>query len=237
MNLGIATFVNQNKKYLELLEVMIESVLKFTDLKIEVNSINFNYTHNSNRVINKRININHENLYTIYFSKILSCIQTEFDYALILDSDNIVTPEIMNLFNQENYDNIDNYVLGPRHPQYPIVDDSLIKYFDAPQTQPYVHGNFLFNKNSKIFLEEVYDRCYFAYNNGIQLPSHDETILNLSLWKHKLTDKYLYYFDPYYEVFLNRHTEKQFYDEEVKYYMCHGCKDPSIARNIFNQIN
>lgn len=237
MNTGFVTYINSNKKYLDLSNIMIESVLKFTDLKIEVNAINFDYSHDSNRVISKRINTPNESFNIICFSKILACIQSEFDYGLQLDADCIVTPEIVKVFNQENYTNINGYVLAPKHPQYPTHSEHLIKYFNAPQTQPYVHAStFLFNASSKNFLIETYNNCHNALNNGIFLPAQDESILNVTLWKHKVIDKYLDYIDPYYEIFLNRQTEKQFYDKEVKYYICHGCKDPSLAKSILNQI-
>jgi hypothetical protein len=48
---GYVTFVNNNPIYLELTNILVESVLNFSDKKIEVFAINFDYKHSNNRVI------------------------------------------------------------------------------------------------------------------------------------------------------------------------------------------
>lgn len=57
---GFVTFSNANEKYLGLLNVLVESVLLFTPLEIQVAGINFDYRHSNPRVISKRIHLEDE---------------------------------------------------------------------------------------------------------------------------------------------------------------------------------
>jgi hypothetical protein len=243
MNLGFVTFVNRDPKYLELANILVESVLRFTNLPIEVNGINFDYKHKSDRVISKKLNVNPENFATICFSKIEAYMTTNFDYAVGMDADCIVLPEIINIFNKQNYLKMGNYILPPIHPQDPKDCEALCNFFGTRQTQPYIHADiFLLGQKSKSFLQEVYDNCYAAYRNKIRIGNVDESVLNVTLWKHKLTEHYLPLYDPYYEIWLDSteskiptNIPKDMFKRE-NYMIVHGCKEPEIAKVILDSI-
>lgn len=263
MNIGFVTFVNNNKKYIELTNVLIDSVLEFTPYSIEVNGINFDFHHKSDRVISKKIKIEPENFATICFSKLKAYLNTDFEYAVGMDADCILTPNILSIFKQENFEKLKNYILPPIHPKDPKNCFHLSNFFEAPQTQPYVHGLFLYGKQSKNFLEEAYENCFKAAMNSIYMPNLDESVLNVTLWKHKLQEQYLPLYDPSPEFFTDhifgddkndklkslvseikkiykiseneRIPENEFYQKK-NYMICHGCKDSSLAKKIFECI-
>lgn len=236
MQKGFVTFVNQNPLYLELTNILIDSLLAFTDLPIEVNSINFDYKHDSNRIIVKRINLQQENYETVCYAKIQSFLNTDFDYSMGLDADCIALPNITDIFNEKNYKKMGDFVLPPKHESDPKNLDHVCKFFHIQQTQPYVHGNFLYGKNSKPFLQNVYDNCMIAKEFNIYLPNYDESMLNITLWQNYLINHYLPLYDPWYEVYLDFEEKNPGFQSGVfnrkDFLYVHGCKDPQIARNI-----
>ena len=98
MKKGFLTLTNENSKYKALVDVLVESVLEFTDLEIEVVGINFDYRHSNKRVLSKRMQLQPENSETIYYSKIKACMDSGFDVTMYLDSDIVVGPQIVDAF-------------------------------------------------------------------------------------------------------------------------------------------
>jgi len=246
---GFVTFVNNNEKYIKLNDILVESVLEFTDLNIEVNSINFDYKHSNPRVISKKIILNNECIDTIFYSKIYSSYSSDFEIGLQLDADIIVTPDVMNLFNciDENY----QYIKGPKHPwNGPLTYShlSIMNYLNVlNQSQPYIHADcYLFTKNSEPFLKEAYSIGMNMFLNDIHPINYDETILNALLWKNDVKDGFVDCCDPYYEYFKNNigmptgidctppySTELDF---KINYYVCHGCKNYEESKLIFEKL-
>jgi len=250
MTKGFVTFVNANEKYLKLNDILIESILHFTDLEVEVNAINFDFCHNSDRVISKRINLNQENFATICYAKISSSLTSNFDIGLQLDADMIVTPDIVKVFDmiEENH----SFIKGSRHPWNGPFSRS---HFETLQrvggnkiTQPYIHATYLFTKNSKNFLQEALDNAFAMHKDNFHPVNFDETILNCLLWKYEKEDCFVDCYDPYFEVFKSKigmKTEQRFdhrlpYTDienfPVNFYLSHGCKDPIEARSILNTL-
>ena len=240
---GVVTYVNNNQKYIQLVECMIDSVLTFTDLPIEVFTINFDYKHSNKRVLPKRLDMveNHANL---YYGKLLACERSEFDVTMHIDSDAIVTPELINMFT----DNIEtSLVLMPQHPWNGTPNPrmaAILANLKAQKTQPYLHAAaFLFTKNSKPFFKEIWDYSQI-------LPFHpenfDESLLNCFLWKYNQTDCYVDCFDPYFEYFKYIKNIKPYdYNGQpytdipnftINNYIAHGCKDPTHAKFIFEKL-
>ena len=104
------------------------------------------------------------------------------------------------------------------------------------KSQYYVHGTYLFSKQTKDFLKECYDFSQYCLKNRILPENFDETILNVMLWKNKTTNSWVYPYDIWYDVFIN--PENNGYPEsyDLKYYSSYGCKDPEFANQIFNKI-
>lgn len=248
MKKGFVTFVNNNPKYLELNDILIESILTFTGLEVEVLGINFDYKHPDKRVICKRYDVDNECIDNIYYAKTYASLQSGFDIGLQLDSDMIVTPLVVNLFNSisEEY----QYVKGSLHPWNGPLKEPHIQIMQQlavkEKTQPYVHATYLFTKNSKNFLKEVFDTGTKLLKNDIHPINYDETVLNALLWKNEVTDGFVTCYDPYFEYFKKHFGLQTFenvsapYSSEpnfgIDYYICHACKNSKEAKNIFEKI-
>ena len=251
MKKGFITLTNGNERYKHLVGVLVESVLEFTPYEIEVFGVNTDYKHSSSRVISKRINLEHENFETICFSKIKSCIMSDFDTTIHLDSDIVVSPEIVNVFNllSEN-----DSIKFPLHPwdgiNQRIID--CINYIGATEkTQPYVHAaTFIFNKKAKDFLNESFEISQKMLRDGFSPINQDETIFNCLLWKNKIKNWFVDCYDPYHEYFkstigLSEQDKEKFicsnpYSEienfKTNFYLSHGCKDYQEAKIILNLL-
>jgi len=237
MNKGYVTFVNNNEKYLKLLEILIESVLLFSSQNIEVFSINFDYIHSSNRVLNRRINMMNETIDTIYFSKLYSSFNSCFEYGIQLDSDFIITKNMDKLFDDARL--VGELPLGSIHPCDPNDQTMLMHLLNVGvKTQPYVHATYLFSDKSKVFLEECYKLSQLLIQKNIHLPNYDETLLNVMLWKYG-SSKWVDCYDPYFDLFLNpEKTQEHGYSwmKNINFYSCHGIKDPLFARNVLDLL-
>ena len=241
MKKGFVTFVNADPTYSALNDILIESVLNFTDLPIEVNSINFNFKHSSERVYCKRINIQTEDYSNICYAKTTASLNTNFDVALQLDSDMIITKESVQLFDLIDPD--ERFVLGSLHPKDPCNQGNIMSYYGIDKkTQPYIHATYLFTKNSKDFLSEVEEMKNHLIKKQITPINFDETILNCALWKHNRKTSFTDCYDPYFELFFCLTPRKPLYAgyenlPKVKHLICHGCKDPIVAKKIYEEIS
>ena len=241
MKRGFITFVNNHPTYRKLNDILIESVITLTDVDIEVNSINFDFCHSSKKVINKRINLKNEDYENICYAKTYSSLSTDFDVAVQLDSDMIVTRESIDLF--DLIDPKENFVLGSIHPLDPNNQQNVMSEYDiTSKSQPYIHATYLLTKNSKSFLREVYEMEQHLLRKGIRPHNYDETVLNCALWKHKKINCFVDCYDPFYKCFLHSFTkEKLLYHgyknpSKVKRTICHGCKDVNLAKSIYETI-
>jgi hypothetical protein len=235
-NEGYVVFVNENKKYIELLDVLIESVINFSSRPIEIFSINFNYNHSSDRVIKRRVDIPVVNFENICYTKLYSSFNSSFDYGIQLDSDFIITKEMDKLFN-DCY-KITKYPLGSRHPQDPNNQLEIMSYLGIKEkTQPYIHATYLFSKDSKSFLEECYILSKELQSKNIVPSNYDETILNCMLWKNNAND-FVTTYDPYFDFFIHRDRKilHGYGDLPINFYSCHGIKEPYFAKEILNKL-
>jgi hypothetical protein len=237
MKKGYVTFVNDNPNYLKLCETLIESVIQFTDQEIEVFSINFDYQHSSNRVISRRVELDRVGFDTICYSKIYSSLNTEFDIALQLDSDFILTKKIDKLFQNINYET--TIPIFSLHPLDPNNQKNIMDILSVQQkTQKYVHATYLFSKNCNDFLNECFDFSQYCLKKNIIPQNFDETIFNVMLWKRNCVDKWIYPYDIWFETFLNPKNRLGYPENyELQFLSCHGCKDPILAKEIFEKIS
>lgn len=233
MKEGYVTFINDNPLYRSLLDILVESVIQFSSKEIEVFSINFDYKHSSDRVINKRINLNSVNFETICYSKIYSSLNSEFDNGIQLDCDFILTDKMDILFDQCK--EIKEYPIFSLHPKDPNNQENIMDLLNVKtKSQPYVHATYLFSKKNNDFLQECYDFSKYCLKNNIKPVNFDETIFNVFLWKYCVKNSWINPYDIYYENFINHNPIG--YGTEINFYSCHGCKDISLAKNIFENI-
>ncbi|NPV13125.1 MAG: hypothetical protein HPY57_15265 [Ignavibacteria bacterium] len=241
MKKGYVTFVNNNQKYIQLTNILIESLITFSKYNIEVFAINFNYKYNSDRVISRRINVNNENFASICYSKLYSSLNSEFDIGVQLDADMILTKYSDNLFEKYKYVVDSQTPFGSLHPSDPNNQIRIMNELNVKQkTQPYVHATYIFSKKCKNFFKDCYDLSQYLFKNNINPPNYDETIYNVMLWKYNST-KYADCYDPYYEYFINpTQIEKDRHGygwmNNVDFYICHGVKDITIAKNILQKM-
>jgi hypothetical protein len=236
MSQGYVTFINDNPNYLKLLDILIESVILFSENPIEVFSINFDYNHSSDKVISRRVDVDKVGFDTICYSKLYSSINTSFDYSVQLDADFILTKHMDKLFDEVK--NVKHLPVCSLHTLDPNNQQNIMNSLNVHEkTQPYVHGTYLFSNETKDFFKECYDFSQFCLKNNILPSNYDETILNVMLWKHKATNNWIYPYDIWYETFLDPNQRFGYTsDFDLKFYSSHGCKDYEIAKNILNKI-
>ena len=237
MTEGYVTFVDSNSTYIELTNILVESVLNFSTKQIEVFSINSDYHHSSDKVISRRIDVKNNDYATICYSKLYSSFNSSFNYGVQLDADFIITKDMDKLF--EDAKTIEETPLGSLHPSDPNNQESVMSYLGVTEkSQPYVHATYLFSDSCKPFLEECYNLSQVFYSNGWNPPNLDETIYNSMLWKYG-SKKWVDCYDPYFDFFLN-HNNKEMHGygwmENVNFYSCHGIKDPSHARSVLENL-
>lgn len=241
-NYGYITYVDDNPKYLKLLDILIESILSFSDNHVEVFSINFNFNHSSDRVHSRRVNLKNKNFFSITNVKPYAACNSMFDLGILLDSDVIITDRTDSLFDEFNERDL-LFPIAPLHPEDVFVEQVIFDIFGIKKrTQHYVHADtFIYSNNSKPFLEKWYDSGNMLIQKGITPSVVDETIFNALLWKYERVNTFTDIYDPYYKCFID-FTEENLLNHgyknpsTVRNIICHGCKDIEKARTIYANL-
>jgi len=101
----------------------------------------------------------------------------------------------------------------------------------------------IFSEKCKDFLIEWEKSCRRFKKISMKVD-HDESVLNVLLWKYNATD-YINCWEPWYPLaydYINDTLEnhpKLGYERmigKLHYYMFHGCKDTKISRNILDSL-
>ncbi len=248
MKIGFVTFCTED--YTCVVDNLVESILTFSKYDVIVNSINFTYQHESNRVRVNRIDYSPINYYNICKLKIYSAINSDFDVALCLDADMIVTDQIDNLFN-ENIQKVINsdFPLFGKHPHKPLEANSgwleTIKQYSHKIRDNWVFATFLFSNKNKWFLNEVYHEMNLKNNQ----MGEDELIINGLLSKYGVQYDIGYNFFPsavdnMFDIFFNDlepTKENNTYTEHncpIKFYCFHGfiIKNCTLATDLIERI-
>ena len=252
---GFIIFLTKN--WLNIIENLVDTVLTFSIYDIEINCINFEYNFNNPRIKQKTIYIDNDNFFNITKCKLISTINTNFDVALLLDGDMIVTPEIDQIF-IDNTDRVQTYKcpLFAKHPHNPYDKYMHIisTIINKPPKMKWVYSNYFFHKSQKWFFQEALD-----YMNSIDLnkqsfflPVPEESILNALLIKYDVDYDLGYNYFPngvdcvinYYLYGNNSEGKKHItetylnYNCPVKFYAFHGhqIKDLNYCKEIIKQI-
>jgi hypothetical protein len=252
-NYGFNTFVTKN--WLPLAEVLVDSIVSFSKYKITINCINFEHDFNHNQVISKTINIDNLNFYSICMAKWMSLLDNPYDICAILDSDMVATKEIDNLF-YENENKIKNskFPLLAKHPHNPFSNPmhienlkNLCSFFskNSPKMN-WVYACGLVSQDHKHFISELVDNISAFHKRGIQTYIEDEGILNALLTKYEVSEDLGYNHIPnstLINAYINNDmTDKDLYESylknncPVKFYLLHGCKNPTLAKSLLQQI-
>jgi len=242
MNNGYVFVTNRNPNFLKLLDIAVCSVLAFSDKKIEIFGINFDYQERiDDRILVKRLNLPVENFNNICMSKLSSIINCSFDGGIYLDADTIINRETDVLFSI--LDRIVDLPILPEHEGSKIaVNDhnllNLMKFFGVKHpTQPYVHADtIIFNHKCKMFFKQCIEMSDLLIKNGGQHFAGDEGIVNINLWKNKAKDCYIDLCDPNYQYFENKLGLIRGQVIDWDYFVCHGCKDIGRANRILEEL-
>ena len=212
MKKGFIIFSDIN--YFDIVDNLITSVLLFSKYDIEFNCINFIKEYSNPRIKCKQININNHNFFNITKCKLISSINTDFDLALLLDGDMIVTPEIDNIF-IDNEDIIVNkqIPLFCKHPHNPFMSyEHIFKLLGMNKTpkMKYVYSVYMFTKTQIWFFQKALDIMNnISFNNteNLYYPIPEESVLNYLLSEYEVD------YDMGYCYHING------FEENVEYYL------------------
>lgn len=236
---GFVTFATAN--YFPLLKVLLDSHKAFSTRPIVAFGINADIPFGNEEyplLIKKRFDVDLRNE-NIFWQKPKSILYSEIRYGIVVEADDVLNDGIDNLFVQTRL--IKNYPLATRHPSDPDNQQNIMKLLGVTKkTMPYVHGHVLFSESCLSFIQEWLKTCIKI---GRFAAGHDETILNVLLWKHGATEQ-LDLFDPYYEFveqYQKGYLSPALYPEyqtlkAINFYSFHGCKDPKKAREVLNTL-
>jgi hypothetical protein len=234
---GFVTFLTSG--YEALTTVLLRSVLEFSSKPIVVCGVGFfpKFPISDDRIIVKKLNDSRANGSSIYYQKFNCILNSEINRGIYVESDDIVNYKIDELFDSCPSH---NFIVAPKHPLDPNNQCQMMQRFGVGlKTQPYVHGHILFSENSIPFISECYETALSVGNVG---ANWDETILNVLLWKYGRTDCITEVYDPYFEMYKQYlNGQSPFcngYENQMAltHHMFHGCKNPTQANNIFEQI-
>ncbi|CAF1341889.1 unnamed protein product, partial [Didymodactylos carnosus] len=151
-------FVDCKRPYLELLDILLDSIHLFStrpvivwglDLKLKVNR------KKHPRVIVKSTSVRICGPYSIYSCKLYAMVHSGVSYGVQLEADSVVNYNIDILFDvlpKWPYD----FPLAPRHPDDPNNYWHFMKQFGVTKrTTPYIHGLFIFTYRAYPFLQNV----------------------------------------------------------------------------------
>lgn len=251
---GYIIFLTKN--WLPIVDNLINSVLLFSIYDIEINCINFEYNFENSRIKSKTIQMPNNEFFNITKCKLISTINSEFDIALILDGDMIVTNNIDKIF-EDNEDRIlrCKFPLFAKHPHNPYT-----KYYHIISTitnkspkMKWVYSNYLFTKNQKWFFEEALSIMNNIPENqyNFYYPVPEESILNALLSHYEIDYDLGYNYFPngfkcVIDYFLHNNKEGEEhiltqylqYDCPVKIYAFHGhdIKNIEYGKFVIEQI-
>jgi hypothetical protein len=253
---GFNTFCTRS--HLPLVQVLADSICQFSKYPITINCLNFKYDFNHPKIISKTIDTNKiYNLNCIYRHKWSTLLDSDYDITTMLDADMVVLPDIDQIFEDNKFNIADSQVpLFAKHPHNPFDNpmhsDSLYRMMamitsNKPK-MPYVYASGLIHKNHLYFVKNLVDIIDWFVSNNINPYIEDEGLLNCLLSKYEIAHSLDYNYFPNYTLYNDYitntiDTSNEMYNTytrhacPVKFYAFHGCKDPSVARLILDQVS
>lgn len=254
-NYGFVIFLTAD--WLPIINNLVDSVLAFSVYPIEVSCINFHHDFGNARVKSNCIQINNPTFFNITKCKLLACIQSSFDIALLLDGDMIVTGGIDRVF-EENETRIRKFdvPLFAKHPHNPFDRYAhIIRTITKKQPKmKWVYSNYLFTQKQKWFLQKALDMMNNIPEHGhdFYYPVPEEGILNGLLAEHEIDYDLGYNYFPngfsyVVDSYLGINPEKgknHIYDSytqykcPVKFYAFHGhdIKNVEYGRQVVKKL-
>ena len=232
-------FSNGKKHFVDLLNVLLDSIHLFSSRPVIVFTVDFdlmvNRTRHS-RLFTERIsqNVCGPN---IYACKIYAMIASEVHYGVQIDADSVVNYNVDLLFEMLHQWPFD-LPLAPKHPNDPHdYKFDMEEHHVSHRTTPYMHGAFLWTNRSYPFLRTV---LMLMQRGAFQNAQLDETAMNVMLWKAK-TQYVLCKYDPYGPISINKYENSEKIPECLPhcdgiYLVFHGQKESSVSEQIFQRL-
>ncbi len=241
---SFVTYATEN--YFPLVEVLLNSVSVFSTRPIVVFGINADVPFSTEKypfMIKKRIDLNSSSKESVFFTKPRILLESKIHRGIYVDADIILNDGCDVLF--DHCRTAADYPLCPIFPwevnnQQPLMTQLGI----AEKSMPYVHVPLIiFSEKCRPFLQEW--REHNIQYGHLATVCHDETILNVLLWKHQVQNEYINLCDPYYalaydyfENGTNQHHQHGYKNwiGKIDFYTFHGCKNPGEAQAILDRL-
>ena len=231
-----------NIKYLHLAQVLVDSLMEFSNYPIEITTTGFDFPKKDARIINKRHDETDKYFSDVcYFKNLYMAAITDFDVSVVLDADMVVNTNIDDLM-ELAIAHPRPYTLNAGHGCDPHNQEEGMEYAGVKvKSMPYVYSTYFSCSESKPFLKECWELSQTWKRNHFIPPNTGESILNIMLWANKVTEQVNCWL-PYIDVFShyisqgNEPTPLDSYYEgkELSYHVWHGQKDEVKAREMLN---
>ena len=231
--------INSQKNYVQLLDVLLDSIHLFSSRSTIVFSIDFHLAVNRTR--HPRVTVEHISQRQcgpdVYACKLFAMISSEVDYGVQLEVDSVVNYPIDLLFEMLHVWPY-SLPLAPKHPNDPKNYRSYLEEHHVKrQTTPYMHGTFVWTFRAYPFLRRVLR----LLQRGMFLSANlDETAMNVMLWKAKTTHVLCKY-DPFGPIYWSKYEVSQRSPDclphcDGLYLIFHGQKESSVSETIFKRL-
>lgn len=236
------TYATDN--YFPLVEALLDSIEVFSTRPIVVFGINADVPFSTEKypfMIKKRIDIESSTRESVFFTKPRVILESGVQRGIYVDADIILNKGFDVLF--EHCKKEVDYPLCPTFPwevnnQQPVMEVLGIK----EKSMQYVHAPLIIFSDKCIPFVEEWRQTNWEY--GHLATCHDETILNVLLWKYGVND-FINLCDPYYALaydYLDGGTHQHHihgygnWIGRIDFLTFHGCKNGGEAKYILNRL-
>lgn len=243
------------REWAPLVSVLARSIKEFSQHKLVINCINFNYISTDPQIITRRISANIQSFSDLCRYKWSTMLDQDFDLCVMLDADTIALPDIDEIVNDNKNLSNEDFPLFAPHPHDPFSNPihsqnlaEMMRIFtNKKPNMKYVYASGLVSKKHINFIKEVVDSIDWFNCRKIPTYIEDEGILNCLLSKYSVSKNLSYnYFPNYtlYQDYLDNNLEhslelKNTYLDNncaVKFCSLHGCKNSSLIEEVLQQV-
>ena len=223
------------------MEILLDSIKAFSKRPIVVFGLNADIPFSSNKypfMTKKRIDIHPLSRENIMFTKPKIILQSKIRRGIYVDADMILNQGCDELFT--HHEAITNYPLCPIFVFDPNNQSSVMDAMGVVRkTMHYVQAQLIFSEKCHQFLKEWESSC-ITYRELAKHADHDETVLNVLLWKYGATDS-IRIWEPFYNLaydYLNESFDMHYkygyinFINKIDFYMFHGCKNVNESNMI-----
>lgn len=235
---AFVTFTNAHSYYIELLDVLLDSVHLFSTRPVIIFSVDFDLTINRTRHPRALVERLAESDcgQAPFGCKLLAMISSEVHYGVQLEVDAVVNHHVDLLFDMLHVWPYD-VPLAPKHPNDPLnYREYMAEYDVKSRSTPYMHGTFAWTHRAYPFLRQVFGLMQRgAFSNA----NVDETAMNVMLWKAKANHTLCKY-DPFGPIAIDKYEENApaCTDEcDGVYLVFHGQKRSLLSRDILQRLS